>query len=254
MPPSTVLQKLNRGETVITAKACYADPELVEIVASSGFDAVWICMEHKRLNPATVVSLINACRLGGADAFIRVMPSNHTDLLYLLESGARGIMVPKVTHPDLVREVVKMMKFPPVGRRGYDGVHADCDFGRTPPADYFAQANANTFLAVQIEEPEVIPHIDEIAAIPGVDILFVGPGDMTLNLGKFGQTSDPEFQSILHQVADACRRHGKVAAIPCAPAEVSLYQQMGYRFFNVISDFRCLVSGLKSALQTARPV
>lgn len=247
MQPSFVLQKLARGATVVCAKACYYDPELVELVASSGFDAVWICLEHKRLDPSAIYALIQACRLGGADALIRVKPSNHTDLLYLLESGARGIMLPRVRHPDEVREVVDMMKFPPIGRRGFDGVHPESNFGRTPASDYLAKANDGNFLVVQIEEPEVVPHIDTIAAIPGVDVLFVGPGDLTLGLGKFGQTDDPEVRAIMQSVADACQRHGKIAGIPCAPEQVKGYRDMGYRFFNVISDYRCVFHGMKAA-------
>jgi 4-hydroxy-2-oxoheptanedioate aldolase len=247
MQPSLVLQKIARGETVITAKAGYTDPELVELVASSGFDAVWICLEHKRMDPSTVYALIQACRLGGADALIRVKPSNYTDVLHLIEAGARGIMLPRVVHPDEVRAVVEAVKFPPLGRRGYDGIHAEADFGRIPAAEYLATANAQNFLVVQIEEPEVVPHLDAIAAMPGVDVLFVGPGDLTLGLGKFGQIDAPEVRAILDAVVAACQRHGKVAAIPCAPEHVQSYHEMGFRFFNVISDYRCVFQGMKAA-------
>jgi 4-hydroxy-2-oxoheptanedioate aldolase len=247
MQPSIVLQKIGRRETVITAKCCYTDPELVELIASSGFDAVWICLEHKRVDPSMVYALIQGCRLGGADALIRVKPANYSDLLYLLDSGARGIMLPRVRHPDEVCAVVRAMKFPPLGRRGYDGIHAEADFGRLPANEYLAKANRENFLVVQIEEPEVVGHIDDIAAMPGVDVLLVGPGDLTLGLGKFGTTDDPEVTSIIRAVADACRRHGKAAAIPCAPDQVRTYQAMGYRFFNVTSDYRCVSTGMKAA-------
>ncbi len=247
MQPSHVLQKIARGETVLCAKACYADPELVELIASSGFDGVWICLEHKRMDPSTIYALIQACRLGGADAIIRVRPANYTEVLHLIEAGARGIMLPRVKHPDEVREVVQAMKFPPLGRRGFDGIHAEADFGRGPVEAYLESANRGNFLVVQIEEPEVVRHVDEIAAMPGVDVLFVGPGDLTLGLGKFGQTDDPEVRSILKAVADACARHGKVAAIPCAPGQVKEYQAMGYRFFNVASDYRCILNGMQAA-------
>ena len=247
MQPSTVLKKIRAGETVVTAKSCYTDPELVEMIASSGYDAVWICLEHKRVDASMVYALIQACRLGGADALIRVRPSNYTDVLHLIESGARGIMLPRVKHPDEVREVVRAMKFPPLGARGYDGIHAEADFGRIPAAEYLAKANDENFLVVQIEEPEVVPHIDEIAATAGVDVLFVGPSDLTLGLGKFGRTDDPEVRAILQNVADACARHGKVAAIPCAPEQVKGYHDMGFRFFNVMSDYRCVFSGMKAA-------
>lgn len=247
MQPSVVLQKIRSGQTVITAKSCYTDPELVEMIASSGFDAVWICLEHKRVDAAMVYSLIQACRLGGSDALIRLRPSNYTDVLHLVEAGARGIMLPRVRHAAEVREVVRAMKFPPLGARGFDGIHADADFGRIPPADYLAKANDENFLVVQIEEPEVLPYIDDIASMAGVDVLFVGPADLTLGLGRFGRTEDPEVLAILEKVAAACRRHGKVAAIPCAPEQVKKYHAMGFRFFNVISDFRCVSSGMKAA-------
>ena len=231
----------------VCAKASYADPELVELIASSGFDAVWICLEHKRMDVSEVYGMIQACRLGGADALIRIKPSNYSDVLHLIEAGARGIMLPRVTHPDEVQAVVRAMKFPPLGHRGYDGIHAEADFGRLPASEYLAKANGENFLVVQIEEPEVVQHVDAIAAMPGVDVLFVGPADLTLGLGKFGQTADPEVRAILQTVADACARHGKVAAIPCTPEQVKDYHAMGYRFFNVISDYRCVFHGMKAA-------
>jgi len=252
MSPSSLKQKLASGGNVLCAKACYHDPELVELMASSGLDAIWICLEHKRLAPETVYALLQACRLGGAEAVVRVKPGNYSDLLYLFEAGARGLMLPRVRHPDEVREVIDAIKFPPEGRRGYDGIHADSSFGRKAPADYMAEANRDTFLVVQIEEPEVLPHIDAIAALPGVDVLFVGPGDLTLGLGKFGRTDDPEIVAVIDDVAAACARHGKVAGLPCAADQVSKYRDRGYRFFNIFSDYRGVSQGLKQAMAAAR--
>ncbi|MBI5770514.1 MAG: hypothetical protein HZA93_22240 [Verrucomicrobia bacterium] len=252
MSPSFVRQKLARGETILTAKACYADPELVELMASSGCDAIWLCLEHKRLDPSLVYSLIQACRLGGADALVRVKPANHADVLWLLESGARGLMLPRVRHPDEVRTVIDAMKFFPAGRRGSDVIHADSDFGRQSLADYTVVANRETFFVVQIEEPDVVPHLDTIAALPGVDVLFVGPADLTLGLGQTGPLNGPEVMKIVDAVAAACARHGKRAGIPCAADQVASYRARGYSFFNVISDYRCVTQGVKAALATAR--
>jgi 2-keto-3-deoxy-L-rhamnonate aldolase RhmA len=247
MTPSVVRQKIRQRVPILCSKACYEDPELVELMASADFDAIWICQEHKRSDPATIRSLIQACRLGGADALIRVKPANYTDVLHLLELGARGIMLPRVRHVDEVREIVSAMKFPPLGRRGLDAIHAEADFGRRSMGEYLATANEENFLAVQIEEPDVVPHIDAIAATPGVDVLFVGPGDLTLGLNRFGQTDDPEVRGILQQVADACRRHGRMAGIPCAPEQVREYYDLGFRFFNIASDYRCVINGLRKA-------
>ncbi len=244
-------QKLAAGQTILCAKACYADPELVELMASSGFDALWICLEHRRLAPETVHALIQACRLGGAEAILRVKPSNYTDVLHLLEAGARGLMLPRVREVDEVRAFVDAVKFPPLGRRGYDGIHPDSSFGRLAPADYMAAANRDGLVVVQIEEPEVVPHIETIAALPGVDVLFVGPGDLTLGLGKFGRTEDPEVVTIIDRVAAACARHGKTAGLPCAADQVNAYEKRGYRFLNVFSDYRGVTQGIRQALAAA---
>jgi 4-hydroxy-2-oxoheptanedioate aldolase len=254
MNASRIRQKLARGEAAWCAKAGYCDPELVELMSTLGFDGIWICLEHKRLDPSTTYALIQACRLGGADAIMRVKPANYTDLLALLEAGAKGIMLPRVRGPEEVREVIAAMKYPPLGRRGYDGIHADAGFGLGSPTDYMAHANGETLLIVQIEEPEVVPHLDPIAALPGVDVLFVGPADLSLGLGKFGQPEAPELDAVFKQVAEACRRHDKVAGIPCAAAQVPRYYEMGYRFFNVASDYRCLVNGLNQAKADLGPL
>jgi 4-hydroxy-2-oxoheptanedioate aldolase len=254
MNPSRIRQKLASGQPAWCAKAGYCDPELVELMSTLGFDGIWICLEHKRLDPATTYGLIQACRLGGADAVMRVKPANYGDLLPLLEAGARGIMLPRVRGPEEVREVVAAIKYPPLGRRGYDGIHADARFGLGSPTDYMAQANRETFLIVQIEEPEVIPQLDVIAALPGVDVLFVGPADLSLGLGKFGQPEAPEVVTVFKQVAEVCRRQGKVAGVPCFPAQVAQYHEMGYRFFNVFSDYRCLINGFDQARTELGPL
>jgi 4-hydroxy-2-oxoheptanedioate aldolase len=244
MHPSSVRAKLQTGAPIITAKASYNHPEIVELIGAFGFDAVWFCLEHRRLEAAQVGSLILACRVHQVDAIVRIKPSNYADISWLLDAGVRGLMLPRVRNVAEVQEVIAAMKFPPQGRRGFDGVQAEADFGRTRPMDYMADANNQNFLVVQIEEPEIIPHIDSLAALPGVDMLFVGPADLSLGLGKFGQMESADIQAIISQVADSCRRHGKIAGIPCPPEKIPMYQHLGFRLFNVISDFKCIKSGL----------
>jgi 2-keto-3-deoxy-L-rhamnonate aldolase RhmA len=144
------------------------------------------------------------------------------------------------------------MKFFPQGRRGSDVVHADSAFGRAPLPEYLATSNRETFLLVQIEEPDIVPHLDTIAALPGVDALFVGPGDLAMGFGKLPPSDDPAIVEIVRNVAAACERHGKRAGIPCAADQLAKYRALGFTFFNVISDYRCVAHGMKQALATAR--
>ena len=249
MIASIVREKLSSGTPISCAKACYADPEIVEMIGQAGFDCVWICLEHRKLEPSVVRSLIQAARLGGCDSLIRVKPENHTDLAYLLESGARGIMLPQVRDLEEVQRVVEMLRFPPIGRRGFDSIHADADFGSGNLADYTRHENDNTFLVVQIETPEALPHIDAIAATPGVDALFVGLGDLSASMNLLGQMDHPELQAVVERVGTACVKHGKAGAIICSnPEERSRLWSLGYRFFNVASDFRFLRKGFDDAI------
>lgn len=248
---SAVRQRIAQGEEVLTAKVCYTDPELVELVASAGFDAIWLCLEHRRIEPTMVGALVQACRLGGADALVRLRPSNYADVLWLLEAGARGLMLPRVRHPDEVREIIAAMKFPPVGRRGWDPVHADANFGRLSKSDYMEAANRESFLVIQIEEPEVLPHVGEIAALPEVDVLFIGPGDLSLGLGT--QAGDPAMQELIRDVAATARKYGKRTGIPCAPSQVPVYRALGLSFFNILSDYRAVFDSANRALAAVRP-
>jgi 4-hydroxy-2-oxoheptanedioate aldolase len=244
MHSSSLRAKLQTGGPAITVKTSHHNAEIVEMMGAFGFDAIWICAEHKRLDHAQLATLLLACRVHQVDAIVRIKPSNYADISWLLDAGARGIMLPRVREVGEVRDVVAAMKFPPHGRRGFDGIQAEADFGRMPASEYMAEANAQNYLLVQIEEPEIIPHIDAVAAMPGVDILFVGPADLSLGLGKFGQLESPEIQAVMVAVAESCRRHGKVAGIPSPPENIPQYQNLGFRLFNVTSDFRCVKSGL----------
>ena len=248
MKPSFVRAKLADGEPVFLAKTSYHNRDIIGLMGSFGFHGVWICLEHTLSDPNQIHSLIQACHLANADAVVRVKPANYADLLWLLEAGVRGIMLPRVREVSEVRQIVSAMKFFPMGSRGIDGIGPEAGFGRMPMAEYFEEANRENFLIVQIEEPDVIPHIDAIAALPGVDVLFVGPADLTLAMGKFGRTDDPDVLGIFRQVADACLRHGKVAGLPCSAEQVPFYYEMGFRLFNVASDYRCVCDGLKGTV------
>lgn len=253
MIASVVREKLSKGIPVSCAKACYADPEIVEMIGQAGFDCVWICLEHRKPDPSVIRSLIQAARLGGCDSLIRVKPENHTDLAYLLESGARGIMLPQVRELEEVQRIAQIMKFPPAGRRGLDSIHADADYGSARIEEYTRHENENTFLVVQIETPEILPYIDAIAATPEVDMLFVGLGDLSASMNLIGQADHPDLLTIVEKVGDSCRKHGKAGAIICSdPEERKRLWELGYRFFNVASDFRFLRKGFDEAIASAQ--
>ena len=193
-----------------------------------------------------LAALTQACVNNGADVVVRLRPSNYSDIGTLLDSGVTGIMIPQVKGPEEVREVVAAMKFPPQGHRGSGGTSLDSDFGLASPEEYFPTANENNFLIAQIEDPVVVNHIEEIAAIDGVDVLFVGPGDLTLSMGIPGQQGHPEVLKIMRRVARACQDNGKVAGIATSTAKIPEQMEMGFRLFSAASDFRFVHNGLQA--------
>jgi len=247
MKKSNVREKIRNGETIVSARCCYTDPEIIGLMAMLGYHYVWVCTEHRRFEASMLAALTQTCVLNGADIVVRLRPSNYSDIGTLLDSGVTGIMIPQVKGPEEVREVVAAMKFPPEGNRGCGGTSIDSDYGLTPPKEYFRTANENNFLIAQVEDPEVVEHIEEIAAIDGVDVLFVGPGDLSLSMGLVGQPDHPELLKIMQRVVRACQDHGKVAGIASGLPQIPAQMEMGFRLFSAASDFRSVHNGLCEA-------
>ncbi len=247
MRKSIVKEKIKNGETIICARCCYTDPEITGLMAMMGYHYVWICTEHRRIDSPMLAALTQACVNNGADAVVRLRPSNYSDIGTLLDSGVTGIMIPQVKGPEEIREVVAAMKFPPDGHRGTGGTSVDSDYGLASPEEYLTTANENNFLIAQVEDPAVVDHIEELAAIDGVDVLFVGPSDLTLSMGIAGQMDHPELLKIMRRVVRACEDHGKVAGIASPLAQILEQMEMGFRLFSATSDFRSVHNGLSAA-------
>lgn len=254
MQQSIVKRKLAAGEPVLTMKVNYQSPDICELIGLMGFDCIWICNEHLGMDPSTIDALIRGCRASGIDAMIRTKPGDYRDLLHPLEMGAKGIMLPRSRNADEVRQVIRDMKFYPLGRRGVDGVNAEADFGLTPLVDYLKLANQENFLMVQIEDPEAVEHIEEITEVEGVDVVFVGPGDLSVNLGIPGQTTHPDVMKVCERVVKACEKSGKAAGMTCGGKFTERAKElidMGFKFIAAGSDYGMVLNGLKQLREDA---
>jgi 4-hydroxy-2-oxoheptanedioate aldolase len=153
---------------------------------------------------------------------------------------ATGIIVPHVMSARDARQVVWQTRFQPIGRRPLDGGNADGAYCTIPAGEYTRQANRERFLIVQIEDPEPMAELDEIAQIEGIDVILFGPGDFSHAIGCVGQIDDPRVVEAERRIAEAALRHGKfagaVASIASLPAKLAL----GYRFINVGADVLAL--------------
>lgn len=247
MQISKVRTKLAKNEPVVAVKVAYQDPAIYEMVGQLGFDCIWICNEHVGIDPTKMDSFIRACRCSNIDAMVRIKPGSYQDLLQPLEMGAKGIMIPKIKDADEVRQVIEDMKFYPIGSRGADGVNADADFGLNPIKNYLEEANANTFLVVQIEDMEAAEHIEEIAQLEAVDVIFVGPGDLSISIGEAGNLEHPCIEAVCDRVAKACKTYHKAAGVACGTRKrLEHYYNKGFRFLTAGSDYVIIKTGLEN--------
>ena len=250
MRPSRVLEKLRAGGTASCVKLNLCDPRAAELAAMCGFDCVWLDREHVPNTLKDIEASIRAAAARGADTIVRVPRGGYSNLIWPLEMDAAGIMVPHVMSLADARQVARFTKFHPIGRRPLDGGNADGAYCMVPLADYLRQANEQRFVIVQIEDPEPLAELDEIAAVPGIDMLFFGPGDFSHGIGAPGQWDDPRIADARRRIADAARKHGKFAGTVAGLGDLGDLAREGYRFLSVGADvlglaeyFRKIVDG-----------
>jgi len=243
MRRSKVLEKLRAGKPVLMTMTSLAPaPLAVEIAGRAGMDAVWLDMEHRPFTPREVAELIAAARLGDVDAVVRVRKGEgYTCFFRPLEDGAAGIIVPHVTTTTEAEWVVRNAKYPPLGRRGIEIVMPDADLSFSDPHAYMAHANRETFVVIQIEDVEALAQLDAIIAVPGVDIIFIGPADLTASMGIPFAFDHPYYAEAITRISNAAAKCGKWWGLPVKDAaEAAAYAARGARFFNIGSDLRLL--------------
>lgn len=236
MRNSRVLQKLRAGKVVSSVKLNTMDPRVAEIAAMSGYDVLWYCHEHVPTDWLQLENCVRAAKLHDADVVVRVERGSYSDYVRPLELDAAGIMVPHVMSAEEAREVVRMTRFYPVGKRPVDGGNPDGAYCAIPLGQYMQQANRERFVAVQVEDVEPLEELEAIAKVEGVDIIFFGPGDFSQALGTPGDFTNPRISETRKLVADVCRKHGKFAATTGGIEDIEPYVKMGYQFLNVGAD------------------
>lgn len=238
MRKSKTLARIRNGEPIRTCCLGHYIPAYVCHAARAGYDCIWIDLEHRSMTVREVQALLAMSHLYDIDIMMRPPTTEKTGIYRYLEDGAAGIMIPFVCTPEKASALVDAVKFPPIGNRGIDNASLDADFLIHDPDDYVAWANRETFLAVQIETPEALKNADAIAAVEGVDIVFIGPGDLGLRLRQSGEMTLNYAWQI---VADACKKHGKAFG---GPGDLKKLQQLGAQMLITGSEFSSWSTGL----------
>lgn len=237
MRPSRIRKKLSSGSPALITTLNLTDFGLFEFVSLLGFDGIWLDLEHHALSVETAQNMMRAVRVGASDVVARPAKGEFMRLARLLEAGAQGIMYPRCESAAEAAEVVKWAKFPPLGVRGIDGGNPDVPYCTMPPEEYVREANQQTFLILQLEDQKAIDQADEIAAVEGVDVLFLGPGDF-LSLGGYpGQFNHPYLAAATERIAQAARNAGKHWGRPAATLDQAReFLAMGAGLLSHTSD------------------
>jgi 2-keto-3-deoxy-L-rhamnonate aldolase RhmA len=223
----------------------------VEVAAAVGFDWLLIDLEHGNGSLADLRNMLLACRGSNSAPIVRLRSVETDDVKFVMDSGAAGIMFPFVNTAEEARRAVECMKYPPLGKRGVAGIIRATNYGLAWPK-YFSEANSNSLVVVQIETPEAVANAAEIAAVPGVDVLFVGPLDLSVNLGCPNDFTTEPFLTALKQVVAVCEAAGKPAGILSRPQLVQQHKELGFRFLALGSDTGSIATGLQQSLNAMR--
>src|SRR5512146_2388913 len=240
------------GDTLFGTFLALGSPVAAEICGRAGFDWVIIDLEHGAAHESDLLANLHAVGSTRATALVRPRSGDRLRIGRVLDLGAHGVMIPRVDLPAQAAEAVSFMRYAPDGARGLALSTRGAGLGELAHADVRAVSRRITGI-IQIESPSAVEHADEIAAIDGVDVLFVGPTDLSHSMGIPGQFDDPRFLAALERVVGAAEGAGKAAGILLKDASVlppALAQ--GFTFVGVGSDSAFLAGGARAAVALAR--
>jgi 4-hydroxy-2-oxoheptanedioate aldolase len=245
MRSSLIRSRLRQGKAARIACMYYPTAMLPAYAAKAGYDAIWLDTEHSTWDRRELQRMIALHHLAGIDCMVRTGSRNPTELYHLLEDGASALLIPLVDTPADAAALARAVKFPPVGQRGLDGASLDNTFYINGTEGYPAAANEETLLVVQIETPEAVANVDQIAAIKGIDGLFIGPGDLSFRLGCPYDFADPQMAAAQAAVAAAAARHGIAWGRPGRNAEdIAKMAKLGGQLIAHGSDFGAVAAML----------
>lgn len=232
MKKNQIKEKLAAGKVVYGAMVQFPDPDLVEMLGYAGFDWILIDAEHGSINENDCLAMVRACELADTTAIVRP-PTNHAEtIMRFLDSGAQGVQVPRVNTAAEARAAVEATKYYPVGRRGITSSSRSVGYGfRGSIPDCVRFSNEQTLVCVMIEEREAMENLPEILAVDGVDVLFVGGGDLAQTMGFPGNKNAPEVQAVVRHAIELIVASGKIAGYACEEETKELVRR-GVRYFH----------------------
>lgn len=239
---------LKAGKSAAGLFVTIYSPDVVEIAALSGYDFVIIDNEHGPGTQETAVNLIRAAENRGITPIVRIPNQFESTILHILDIGAHGIQVPQVNDAAAARAIISRAKYYPEGSRGV-AMPRSTDYGLANLNEYFIQENRETLVVVHCENKMGLDNLDEICQVPGIDVIFLGPYDMSQSLGIPGQVNHELVEDAARQVLAATRKYHKIPGVYVGSAETArLRERQGFQYLGFGMDTTMLASGCKRAI------
>jgi 2-keto-3-deoxy-L-rhamnonate aldolase RhmA len=244
------LNRVTKGELLLGTILTLPSPEVAEVLSRSGFDWLFVDMEHTQLDVQHVQRILQAV---GKDypCLVRVPSMDEGWIKKVLDAGPAGIIVPHVNTPEQVKRILSWSKYPPEGERSA-GISRAQDYGLNLE-DYMEKANRSLVIVPQMEHKEAVDNIEAIAAVAGLSVLFVGPYDLSGSIGKLGKVDDPEVWKMIETVRSTCAKAGLACGIfGVDAAAVKPYIEVGYSLIAIGTDMAYLSRSVAQTLLSLR--
>lgn len=228
-----------------------ASASTAEALGYAGFDWLLVDMEHVPIEYRDLWQLLQAVQCTGAQPIVRLAANDPVLLKRALDLGSFNVMVPFVENAEQARAAVNAVKYPPFGTRGFAAVHRASRYGTW--ANYGNEANDAVTCILQIETPNALNNLEEIAAVPGVDALFLGPGDLSAACGHIGNPGHPEIQAMISDAVVRAKKIGMpMGIVGGTPQLVQSYLEQGYAFAAVASDMAMMMNKANEFLKALK--
>lgn len=254
MRKNTTKAKLKMGGTVHGCFVRYPEATLAEMLGFYGWDYLIFDGEHSTITPRDCENLVRACELQNVTPVVRVTTNHAPTILRFMDTGVQAAMVPMINSPAEAEAAVRAIKYHPRGNRGLAGVRP-ANFGQVQPfnfKDYVAEANAETMVIAQVETAQAVDALPEIIKIPDIDVIFIGPTDLSQSIGQPGDINHPEVQLLFDRIVEIVVPSDKALGILVPNLEASLkWQARGARLLMITME-AILGPACRNFLQAAR--
>lgn len=253
MRENQLKKKLQNGESAIGTFVKLTDPAVPELLALAGFDFFVLDTEHVAVDREQLTNIVRAADAAGITPIVRVRENQQVEILQNLDLGYAGVQVPNVDTAQQARDLVSFVKYTPAGVRGLSPSVRACDYGTCGVQEYIDAANHNTMVISHCETKTCVENLDEVLRVPGVDVIFIGPMDLSQSYGVPGRTDDPEVQAAIETVAAKTLAAGKaVGTVAGTPEAARRLIEKGVQYILLASDQGMIIKWGKQAIRQIR--